>query len=90
MPPRGSFVRSTVCEVGVCVRPGWGVRPKGGGVHILLCVVFLATGGFAGHGRLWFGCHSQRWRHLGCFQQSWLVLKAMDDGRGNGTGLPGL
>lgn len=42
MPLRGALVCSSVCEVGVCVRPGWGVRPEGGGVHILLCVVLLA------------------------------------------------
>ena len=43
IPPGGAFVCSTVCEVGVCVRPGWGVRLQGGGVHVLLCVVFLAS-----------------------------------------------
>lgn len=42
MPPRGVLVCSTVCEVGVCVRPGWGVWLEGGGVRILLCVVLLA------------------------------------------------
>ena len=50
MPPRGAFVCSPVCEVGVCVRPGWGVRPKGGGVHVLLCVVFLGLQAMGGSG----------------------------------------
>lgn len=42
MPPRGALVCSIVCEVGVCVRPEWGVRPDGGGVQVLLCVVLAA------------------------------------------------
>ena len=75
---------STVCEVGVCVQPGWGEKPEGGGVYVLLCVVLAAT-----QARLWFECHSQRRRRLGRFQQSRLVLKGLDDGCGNGTSLPG-